>query len=244
MRIDLDRVTNPAARLAPRSTWYRCRGMVRRSLDLGSNYSAWAGACIRLVFASRAWCPRPGRWRVFPKALFVSDRRLQWLLFAHRIPGRAHASNDNLPGYHQPFLGPDDLGRMRSRTRSSSRPRSSSAARRARRRPRRRETGPCLAPVGPFVILDFAALVGLVDANAMPPFRVILHAVGRVCDHQLRSAAGKDGRNNRGLRSVATGDPVRPQQPNVAGDRGLLHLGDGVFIGEASRGLSQGCGKF
>ena len=78
------------------------------------------------------------------------------------------------------------------------------------------EERPGLAPVGAVVVQHLAGAPGRGRAGLVPPGRVVLHAVGRIGDHQQRGHAAEHPLDVGRHGGVAAEQPVRPEQPEVA----------------------------
>ena len=79
------------------------------------------------------------------------------------------------------------------------------------------EQRPGLAPVGPVVVLAPCRCGGRgAEPGAVAPGRVVLHAIGRVGDHQVRPHAGQRPLDHRRVGAVAADQAVAAEQPDVA----------------------------
>ena len=143
---------------------------------------------------------------------------------------------------HQPLLGPDDLaadgeaGRLEAlgdgRRVQRAMPDVGDVA---------GEQRPGLAPVGAVVVQHLAGAPGRGGAGLVAPGRVVVDAVGRVGDHQLRRHAVEQALDVGRHRGVAAEQPVRAEEPEIAGhrDRVLGRLGDVVLV-VAGTGVVRG----
>ena len=101
------------------------------------------------------------------------------------------------------------------------------------------EQRPGLAPVGAVVVQHLAGAAGRGGAGLVAPGRIVVDAVGRVGDHQLRLDAVEQALDVGRHRGVAAEQPVRAEQPEIAGqrDRVLRRLGDVVLVVAGTGGV-------
>jgi hypothetical protein len=84
------------------------------------------------------------------------------------------------------------------------------------------EQSPCHPPIHAIVICDFpdcATTIWLsVGAlRAVAPIGIVVHAVGRVGDHQVRLRTGQQGLDFGALGRVAAEQPMAPKLPEISG---------------------------
>ena len=78
------------------------------------------------------------------------------------------------------------------------------------------EQRPGLAPVRAVVVRHAAGALRLRRARLVAPGRVVVHAIGRVGDHQVRAHAAEQPGHVVGVGGVAAEQPVRTEMPEVA----------------------------
>src|SRR5882672_2748141 len=82
------------------------------------------------------------------------------------------------------------------------------------------EQCPGLPPVGAIIVGYLTELAGVqVDSGALPPGRIIVHAVGRIGNHQLRLDPGQQPLGSFRGRAVTAKEAMRAKDPKIAVSR-------------------------
>src|SRR3981081_1916636 len=100
---------------------------------------------------------------------------------------------------------------------------------------RARKQRPGLPPTGAIVVRYLAELAGVeIDAGTFPPRRIVIHAVGRIGNHQLRLDPGQQPLGSFRGRAVTAKEVMRAKDPKIAGsrDRVARQVWHGVWIGQ------------